>query len=218
MASAIAALGGDVRPAETTDRPKTNALRVIISVKGENAMGSERLPVTLLGCLALLAGVATACAHDAGHYYGAEEDRQGYVLKPGEGEDTSGDGSLLIKASPKAGTQGVVFVEDRMPPSSTSGVHVHREADEFFYVLAGTGRILLGTDEYEIGAGDVIFVPFGKDHRITSSRGDPLHVVYIVDRPGLDEQFRLGLDRTKMTLEQFNAIVEKYGTVYKTFD
>ena len=59
----------------------------------------------------------------------SSESRQGFVLKPGEGEDTVGDGSSLIKASPKTGTQGVVFVEDKMLPASTSGIHVHLEAD-----------------------------------------------------------------------------------------
>ena len=147
--------------------------------------------------------------------------RQGYILKPGEGEDTVGDGSSLIKASPKTGTQGVVFVQDRMPPSSTSGIHVHLEADEFFYVLEGNGHIRLGLDEHAISAGDTIFVPVGTDHRITSSDDSPLHVIFIVDRPGLDEQFRLefqGLDRAEMSIAEFNAIVEEYGTVYKTFD
>jgi hypothetical protein len=43
-------------------------------------------------------------------------------------------------------------------------------------------------------------------------------VIFVVDRPGLDEQFRLALDRTNMTVEEFNAIVEQYGTVYKTFN
>ena len=108
-----------------------------------------------------------------------------------------------------------------MPPSSTSGMNVHLEADEFFYVLDGSGRIHLGLDEYEIAGGDTIFVPVGTDHKITSSDDIPLHVIYLVDRPGHDEQFRLefqGLDRTKMTIAEFNAIVGKYGTVYKTFD
>jgi type I site-specific restriction-modification system R (restriction) subunit len=48
-----------------------------------------------------------------------------------------------------------------------------------------------------------------------------LHVIFFVDRPGLDEQFRLefqGLDRAEMNIAEFNAIVEEYGTVYKTFD
>lgn len=181
-------------------------------------MERKKSAITLFGSLTLLICVTSACTDDAEQSYANVEDRHGYILKSGEGEDTTGDGSTIIKASPKTGTQGVVFVVGRDAPSSTSGIHVHLEADEFFYVLDGTGRILLGTEEYEIGAGDTIFVPVGSEHRVTSSEDDPLYMIFIVDRPGLDEQFRLALDRTKMTLEEFNAIVEKYGTVYKTFD
>jgi len=178
----------------------------------------KKSAITLFGSLTLLICVTSACADDTEHSYVNTEDRHGYILKSGEGEDTTGDGSSIIKASPRTGTQGVVFVVGQDAPSSTSGIHVHLEADEFFYVLNGTGRILLGTEEHEIGAGDTIFVPVGSEHRVTSSEDDPLYVIFIVDRPGLDEQFRLALDRAKMTLEEFNAIVEKYGTVYKTFD
>jgi mannose-6-phosphate isomerase-like protein (cupin superfamily) len=177
--------------------------------------------IILVSILALPICVASASAHDEEPNRDKDKIHQGYVLKPGEGEDTIGDGSSLIKASPKTGTQGAVFVEDKMPPSSTSGIHVHYEADEFFYVLEGSGRIRLGTDEYEIGPGDTVFVPVGTDHKITSGDEKPLHVIFIVDRPGLDEQFRAefqGLDRTKMTIAEFNEIVVQYGTVYKTFD
>jgi len=185
---------------------------------GRKFVESKKSAITLFGPLAVLICVTSSCADDAEHIYVNMEDRHGYILNSGEGEDTTGDGSSIIKASPRTGTQGVVFVVGQDAPSSTSGIHVHLEADEFFYVLDGTGRILLGTEEHEIGAGDTIFVPVGSEHRVTSSEDDPLYVIFIVDRPGLDEQFRLALDRTKMTLEEFNAIVEKYGTVYKTFD
>ena len=184
-------------------------------------MEKDKPTITLISLLALQICMTSAFAQNAESDGNDPESRQGYVLKPGEGEDTIGDGSSLIKASPKTGTQGVVFVEDRMPPSSTSGIHVHLEADEFFYVLDGRGRIRLDTEEHDIGSGDMVFVPVGSDHRITSSENDPLHVIFILDRPGAAEQFRMefgGLDRTKMTIEEFNAIVEKYGTVYKTFD
>ena len=184
-------------------------------------MRQEKSIIILSSLLALPIYMISAFAQDAETEGHDSASRQGYVLKPGQGEDTVGDGSSLIKASPKTGTQSVVFVEDTMPPSSTSGIHVHLEADEFFYVLEGTGHISLGADEHEISAGDMIFVPVGTDHKISSSDGEPLRVIFVVDRPGLDEQFRLefdGLDRTKMTIDEFNAIVEKYGTVYKTFD
>ncbi len=145
---------------------------------------------------------------------------RGYVLKYGEGEDTSpaGDGSYITKASPRTGTQGAVMFYDEETAGETSGIHYHTKADEFFYVLEGRGTIMIGDQETLIEAGDTIVVLVGEDHRITSSDDDPLRIVYLLDKPGLEEQFRLKLDRTKMTLDEFNKIVEKFGTVYKSFE
>jgi len=182
----------------------------------EDASSSPMIP--LIVCLIWSTTLFAQQADDATDSSGTS---RGYILKPGEGEDTVGDGSSITKASPKTGTQGVVFVDDKMPPAGTSGIHKHLEADEFFYVLEGSGRILLGEEEHEIESGDFIFVPVDTYHKITSSGADPLHVLFVVDRPGLDEQFRAefqGLDRTKMTVEEFNEEVRQYGTVYKTFD
>lgn len=144
----------------------------------------------------------------------------GYVLKYGEGEITSppGEGLYITKASPRTGTQGAVMFYDEEAPGDTSGVHYHTQADEFFYVLQGRGIITIGDQDTVIEAGDTVVVLVGEDHRMTSSQEDPLRVVYFLDRPGLEEQFRLKLDRGTMTLEEFNAIVEKFGTVYKSFE
>ena len=179
-------------------------------------MDTRKQTRPLFVCIALMISVDPAYADDTESGHADMQGKHGYVLKPGEGEPDGFGG--LIKASPRTGTQGVVFVVGQDAPSSTSGIHVHLEADEFFYVLDGTGRILLGTEEHEIDAGDTIFVPVGSEHRVTSSEDDPLYMIFVVDRPGLDEQFRLALDRTNMTVQEFNAIVEQYGTVYKTFD
>ena len=107
---------------------------------------------------------------------------------------------------------------DEETPGETSGVHYHTQADEFFYVVQGRGTITLGGQDKVIEAGDTIVVLVGEDHRITSSEDDPLRVVYFLDRAGLEEQFRLKLDRGSMTLEEFNAIVKEFGTVYKSFE
>ena len=177
--------------------------------------------LSLIAVVVYLTWPATVFAQQANDANSSSITSRAYILKPGEGEDTVGDGSSITKASPKSGTQGVVFVEDKMPPAGTSGIHKHLEADEFFYVLDGSGQIFLGDEEHKIGPGDFVFVPVNTYHRITSSEGDPLHVMFVLDRAGLDEQFRLelqGLDRTKMTVEEFNKVVKQYGTVYKTFD
>ena len=150
----------------------------------------------------------------------AAAEPRGYVLKHSEGEITSTEegGLFITKASPRSGTQGGIMFYDEEPPGSTSGVHYHTEADEFFYVLGGRGTITLGETDTPIEKGDTVVVLVGEDHRITSSKDDPLVLIYFLDRPGLEEQFRLKLDRDSMTLEEFNAIVSKFGTIYKSFD
>lgn len=50
-------------------------------------------------------------------------------------------------ASPRSGTQAAVLVLERMAAGATSGIHTHLEADELFYVIGGTGRILVGAEE-----------------------------------------------------------------------
>ncbi len=171
--------------------------------------------VTILG-LSVLLLVSPALAHDGVHDKKQKEGkRRGYVLRAGEGEVLGAD---IIKASPRSGTQGSVMVYGEEAAGSTSGLHYHMKADEFFYVLKGRGTITLGGEDISIGPGDMIFVPVGADHRITSSKDDPLTVIFILDRPGIAEQFRLKMDREKMSLKEFNAVTRKFGTVYKSFD
>jgi oxalate decarboxylase/phosphoglucose isomerase-like protein (cupin superfamily) len=103
-------------------------------------------------------------------------------------------------------------------------VHVRHVADEFFYVIRGSGLALIGGQEAAIEPGDVIFVPKGSDHRLrgpAAGAGEPLEVVFLVDRPGLASEFREGqaeYERMKraLTLAELNRISEKYGTTYRT--
>ena len=192
-----------------------------------NGIRTSRLALLVLAVLAVVlpsfhtisgrSALAVETEEGALH---ATPDPRGYVLKHSEGEITSSgeEGLFITKASPRSGTQGAVMFYDEMPRGSTSGVHYHTEADEFFYVLQGRGAITLGETDTPVEKGDTVVVLVGEDHRITSSKDDPLVVVYFLDRPGLEEQFRLMLDRDSMTLEEFNAVVAKFGTVYKSFD
>mgnify|MGYP005847286221 CR=1 FL=1 len=143
-------------------------------------------------------------------------DTQGYVLKAGEGEALGP--TRLIKASPRSGTQGGIVVLDQLPPGFTTGFHAHTNADEFFYVIAGTGTASIGEEDIPIGAGDFVFVPTGGTHKMSVAETGPMELLYFLDEPGLDDFFRaahaLYFSQFKtMTLEECNAIGEKYGMV-----
>jgi mannose-6-phosphate isomerase-like protein (cupin superfamily) len=155
---------------------------------------------------------------------GAELSQQhSGVLKPGDGERLPGERRTFVKASPQTGTQGAELFRDTMPPGTSTGVHVHHQADEFFYVVSGQGLALLDETELPVGADDIVFVPRGHDHRVKSSGPAPLELVFLVDRPGLASDFREGRSnaaakKRRLTLEEWNRISEKYGTTHKTIE
>jgi len=148
---------------------------------------------------------------------------QGGISKSGEGERLPGERQTLVKASPSTGTQGVEMFRDTMLAGTSTGVHLHQQADEFFYVISGQGIALLDGAESLIGADDVVFVPRGHDHRVKSTGPMPLEIVFLVDKPGLACDFREArsnaLAKTRrLTLEEWNQISHKYGTVHKTIE
>jgi mannose-6-phosphate isomerase-like protein (cupin superfamily) len=50
------------------------------------------------------------------------------------------------------------------PPRLIAPLHVHHSDDEAWYVLEGTLRVQVGSEEVEAGAGSAVFVPRGKAH------------------------------------------------------
>ncbi len=147
-----------------------------------------------------------------------DKSRNGYVLKHGKAEYAAG---ALIMASPQTGSQNGVLMQEDFSEKFSTGLHYHTHADEFFYVLDGSGVVVLKNKEYKIGKGDVIFIPYGLDHKMFT-QGQPMKVLVFLDKPGLEEEFRTWHikygDSPPESLEQLNAIAKKYGTVYKTLD
>ena len=144
--------------------------------------------------------------------------RRGYVLKHGQGEVL---GSDIIKASPQSGTQGSVMILQAMSGGFSTGLHTHVMADELFYVISGRGIVVLDKDEHVVEAGDVFFAPAGLEHKVFVEEGARLEVMEFLDKPGLDEEFRVWHKRlsgnaAELTLEEVNGIAGKYGTVYRT--
>lgn len=43
-------------------------------------------------------------------------------------------------------------------------LHIHRDADETFYVIAGTVSVFVGDERMDAGPGDYVFAPMGVPH------------------------------------------------------
>jgi len=149
----------------------------------------------------------------------------GYVLKKDQGSlIQSNDSSMIIKASPAQGSQNDIAIVQKVLPGKGTGLHYHKDADEIFYVMEGTGTAVVGDSTYSIETGDFIFIPQNTDHKIRKydSTGI-LKVVFFMDKPGLLKFFKerhqqFYVDKKPMTLDELNKVAEKYGTHFKTLN
>ena len=114
---------------------------------------------------------------------------EGYILKANEGESLLN--GIVVKASPKTGTERSIMVEQTFQLGGKTVLHLHEQGDELFYVVSGRGTVKLGGVYESIGIGDVILVPADAIHQIENPNHDnPLVVVFFMDTPELADLFR----------------------------
>ncbi|WP_369018950.1 dimethylsulfonioproprionate lyase family protein [Thermatribacter velox] len=64
------------------------------------------------------------------------------------------------------------------PGCSTRG-HQHPPLEEVYFVLSGQGIMEIDQDRFEIKAGDVVYIPFGKFHRAENPHSHALSYVWV---------------------------------------
>ncbi len=65
-----------------------------------------------------------------------------------------------------------------LPPGARHDRHLHRNADEFFVVLRGTGSIYTDDGTEPASEGDVIWTPRGKYHGFDNTGDDDVVLVW----------------------------------------
>lgn len=85
------------------------------------------------------------------------------------------------------------FGEVVINPTRGHERHEHPDADEVLYVIEGTGRQTVGDgDEFDIVAGDAVWVPKGTMHSTFNTGWKPLRLIATYT-PGGEEQALRGL-------------------------
>ncbi|HEU4742741.1 MAG TPA: cupin domain-containing protein [Meiothermus sp.] len=73
-------------------------------------------------------------------------------------------------------------IQERMPPGTSEVRHHHRQARQFFFVLAGRANFELNGEELELGPGEGIEVEPGIPHRIANHGQEDLEFL-VVSQP-----------------------------------
>lgn len=64
------------------------------------------------------------------------------------------------------GSAAISLAEATVPPGTRTRLHRHRRTEEIYHVTAGTGRMRLGEDLFDVKPGDTILVSPGTSHQI----------------------------------------------------
>ena len=90
---------------------------------------------------------------------------QGYVLGPREGEHLIlRGGDIFINVDPLKGSNGLTTGTQQIPVGIGIPIHRHFDMDEAFYVIEGSGSLILDDVRYPIGKGVSIFIPMNSWH------------------------------------------------------
>jgi quercetin dioxygenase-like cupin family protein len=53
-------------------------------------------------------------------------------------------------------------------PGQAQAGHRHAVGDKLYYVIEGSGRIRVGSEERQVGAGELVCAPAGEEHGVTN--------------------------------------------------
>jgi mannose-6-phosphate isomerase-like protein (cupin superfamily) len=102
---------------------------------------------------------------------------------------TTLDGSTIREVAGPAWTaaRNQSLAEATVPPGRETFEHLHRTSEEIYHFTAGSGRMRLGTEEREVGAGDCVVIPPGTPHKLWNAGPDPLVLLCACAPPYSDE-------------------------------
>jgi mannose-6-phosphate isomerase-like protein (cupin superfamily) len=87
------------------------------------------------------------------------------------------DGWHLVKNSQLS------VIQERMPAGTSEVHHFHRQAQQFFYVLAGEAVMEVDGRRIVLTAGEGIWIPAGTSHQMRNDSGDEVHFLVISQPP-----------------------------------
>lgn len=172
-----------------------------------------------------LSGMATSLPFAAAFSSGRVEAAvEGFVIDVEEQEQYYIAGRQapvrIIVDKSNRGLDNISLCMEEIVPGDGIPVHKHLNEDEVVYIQKGSGIFTLGDKEYSVKEGSVAFVPKGGWHGLRNTGTEDLHMLFSFSPAGFEGYFReIGVPKCvawkDKTAEEFAAINQKYGIVYK---
>jgi quercetin dioxygenase-like cupin family protein len=141
-------------------------------------------------------------------------DLRPFILRPGEGRTIDlGNFQMSVKASGDHTDGAFTLLEAEEPPGFGPPMHIHRDAAEAFYVLAGEYIIFLGDEELPCPAGSFIFIPAGVRHgfRVGATPSRKLNLYTPAAMIGYFDELSAALAAGNADPDFLTDIADRYG-------
>lgn len=79
-----------------------------------------------------------------------------------------------------------------LPPGESGDPHTHGDSQEAWYVISGTGKLIIGDEIAELTPDTVVVAPQGVEHQILNDGEEPLKALFLFSPAGPEEEHLLG--------------------------
>ncbi len=69
------------------------------------------------------------------------------------------------------------LAEATVPAGGATTAHLHRVAEELYFLTHGAGRMRVGTEERDVVAGDCVVIPPGVEHKLVNTGSGELRLL-----------------------------------------
>lgn len=102
---------------------------------------------------------------------------------------------VLLSPFLQAGLEDFAVGYTEVPVGQQGSSHNHPDAAEVWLFFAGTGKAIIGGDEYETRPGVVIYTPPGVHHQFVNTGNEAVKLYYVFAPSGpektvIDQRFR----------------------------
>lgn len=91
-------------------------------------------------------------------------------------------------------TDGLSVKQEEMPPATSEKLHFHNKANQFFFMLKGTGTFCIGTEITTVNPQEGIHVEPGQQHYIANRSGETIEFL-VISQPSTGQD-RIEVDKT----------------------
>jgi quercetin dioxygenase-like cupin family protein len=114
---------------------------------------------------------------------------QAFFSGPGEGDSVAFRGTTVTFKVPSNQAETASWIEFDAAPGFDTGLHVHHNLEETYYVLEGEFELCAGDDVRSGGPGTVMLVPPGVPHRFANRSEAAAKVLLLMSPPAHDQYF-----------------------------